>query len=327
VELSDPAFWLALLQIIGVNIILSGDNALVIALACRRLPKRQQRMGIVLGAGAAVALRVVFTVMIVWLLGVPWLKLAGGVLLLWIGWKLMQPQHGDEDVDAGTHLWDAVRIIVIADAVMSLDNVIAVAAAAKGDLVLLVIGLVISVPLVVYGATLLMKLIERFPPIVVLGAALIGYIGGEVAVTDPVLEPWVVVNARWLAWSAPTLCTLAVVLVGRLTGGVPPVEGAGAALGGTLVGAAAAFLWRVLGRVLVVAAVLIAARLGVGDPTQLPWAEALLHLLEPLAPILVATVATAIIELAAPSGKPTAAQRPATEHTVAKAPGQSTERS
>jgi hypothetical protein len=108
---------------------------------------------------------------------------------------------------------------------------------------------------------------------------------------------------------------------------VPPVEGAGAALGGTLVGAAAAFLWRVLGRVLVVAAVLIAARLGVGDPTQLPWAEALLHLLEPLAPILVATVATAIIELAAPSGKPTAAQRPATEHTVAKAPGQSTERS
>jgi len=301
VTFSDPAFWLALLQIIGVNIILSGDNALVIALACRTLPRHQQRMGIIFGAGAAVALRVLFTIIIVWLLAVPWLKFAGGALLLWIGWKLMQPQHGEDDVDAGNHLWDAVRIIVIADAVMSLDNVIAVAAAAKGEVVLLVIGLLISVPLVVYGATLLMKLIERFPPIIVLGAALIGYIGGEVAVTDPALAPWIDANAGWLHWTVPTLCTLAVVLVGRLTGGLPATAGAGEAVGGTLVGAAFAFLVRVLGRVLVVVAVLIAGRLGLGDPAELGWGEAALHVLEPLAPILVAALVTAIVELGAPA--------------------------
>jgi YjbE family integral membrane protein len=300
VQFSDPAFWLALLQIIGVNIVLSGDNALVIALACRGLPKRQQRVGIMLGAGAAVALRIVFTVIIAWMLATPWLKLAGGVLLLWIGWKLMQPAEADEDVQASGHLGGAVRIIVIADAVMSLDNVIAVAAAARGDVVLLSTGLIISVPLVIYGATVLMRLIEPFPGIIVLGGALIGYIAGEVAVTDPALERGIDAAAPWLVWAAPTLCSLAVVLIGRLTGGVPERSGVGTA-GGALVGAAGAFLLRVVGRLLVVTAALVAARLGIGDPTHLPWAAAVFHVLEPLAPILVAIAATVIVEAGTPA--------------------------
>jgi YjbE family integral membrane protein len=300
VHFSDPAFWLALLQIIGVNIVLSGDNALVIALACRGLPKRQQRMGIMLGAGAAVALRIVFTVIIAWMLATPWLKLAGGVLLLWIGWKLMQPADADEEVQASGNLGGAVRIIVIADAVMSLDNVIAVAAAARGDVVLLSTGLIISVPLVIYGATVLMRLIEPFPGIIVLGGALIGYIAGEVAVTDPALERGIDAAAPWLVWAAPTLFSFAVVLVGRLTGGVPAKSGVGTA-GGALVGAAGAFLLRVVGRLLVVAAVLVAARLGIGDPAHLPWAAAVFHVLEPLAPILVAIAATVIVEAGVPA--------------------------
>jgi YjbE family integral membrane protein len=308
VQFSDPAFWLALLQIVGVNIVLSGDNALVIALACRGLPKHQQRMGVMLGAGAAVALRIVFTVLIVWMLAVPWLKLAGGVLLLWIGWKLIQPADGEEDVEAGSHLGDAVRIIVIADAVMSLDNVIAVAAAARGDVVLLSTGLIISMPLVVYGAILLMGLIEHFPRIIVLCGALIGYIAGEVAVTDTAVDAWIAAHASWLAWAAPALCTFAVVLVGRLTGGMHAPGRASSALGGTLIGAAGAFLLRAIGRVAAVGAVLVAARLGIGDPTQLHWADTALRVLEPLAPILVATAATIIVEAGAPPPAPHASR-------------------
>jgi YjbE family integral membrane protein len=299
VQFSDPAFWLALVQIIGVNIVLSGDNALVIALACRGLPKRQQRMGIMLGAGAAVVLRIVFTVIIAWMLATPWLKLAGGVLLLWIGWKLMQPAESDDEVQASGHLGGAVRIIVIADAVMSLDNVIAVAAAARGDVVLLSTGLIISVPLVIFGATLLMRLIEPFPGIIVLGGALIGYIAGEVAVTDPALERAIDAAAPWLVWAAPTLCSFLVVLVGRLTAG--PAKAGADTTAGTLVGAAGALLLRVVGRLLVAAAVFVAARLGIGDPTQLPWAAAVFRVLEPLAPILVASAATVIVEAGTPA--------------------------
>src|SRR5215471_9298624 len=135
----DAHFWLALLQIIGINIILSGDNAVVIALACRALPPGQQKWGIILGAGAAVVLRIIFTIFIVYLMTIPYLKIAGGLLLFWIGYKLMMPQEEGDEVDAATSLWHAVRIVMIADAVMSLDNVIAVAAAAKGDILLLVI--------------------------------------------------------------------------------------------------------------------------------------------------------------------------------------------
>ncbi len=220
----DPSsFLIALLQIIWVNIILSGDNAVVIALACRSLPPRQQKIGVLLGAGLAVVLRIIFTIFIVWLLTIPYLKLIGGLLLFWIGYKLMQPEgEGEGEVDAAGGLWQAVRIVLVADAVMSLDNVIAVAAAAKGDISLLVIGLGISVPLVVYGATLMLKLLQRFPIIVVLGAALIGYIAGDVIVTDPALQPWLDLHANWLHYAAPGLGAVLVVAIGRLA--FPPAR-------------------------------------------------------------------------------------------------------
>lgn len=212
----DTSFWITLLQIVGINIILSGDNAVVIALACRSLPAKQQKFGILLGAGAAVVLRIIFTVFIVYLMAIPFLKLAGGLLLLWIGYKLMTEEEADEnDIEAAGSLFGAIRTILIADAVMSLDNVIAVAAAAKGSIVLLVLGLLISIPLVVYGATLMIALIKRFPFIVTLGAALIGYVAGEVIVTDPAIEPWVDAHAHWAHVVAPLLGAVLVVDIGK----------------------------------------------------------------------------------------------------------------
>jgi YjbE family integral membrane protein len=212
----DPAFFVALVQIIGINIVLSGDNAVVIALACRSLPPRQQRIGVILGAGAAVGLRILFTVFVTWLMATPFLKLGGGLLLLWVGYKLMvEDETSEDDVNASGNLFGAIRTIMIADAVMSLDNVLAVAAAASGNLTLLIAGLLISIPLVVYGATLMMILITRFPFIVTLGAALIGYVGGEVIVTDPALQPWIDTNAHWLHGVAPILCAVLVVDCGK----------------------------------------------------------------------------------------------------------------
>gem|GEM_PF-120766 len=233
----DAQFWLALVQIIGINIILSGDNAVVIALACRNLPPQQQKWGIILGAGAAVVLRVIFTIFIVYLMTVPYLKFIGGLLLFWIGYKLMMPQDDHGEVDAGANLMAAVRIVLIADAVMSLDNVIAVAAAAKGSYVLLIIGLVISVPLVVYGATLLINLINRWPVIIPGGAALIGYIGAEVMITDLAIEPWIEANAHWLHDWGPLLGAVGIVAVGRFI--APPPAPTPATVAGEAAGAAA----------------------------------------------------------------------------------------
>lgn len=257
----DAQFWLALLQIIGINIILSGDNAVVIALACRNLPPKQQKWGIILGAGAAVVLRVIFTIFIVYLMTIPYLKFAGGLLLFWIGYKLMMPQDDHGEVDAGANLMAAVRIVLIADAVMSLDNVIAVAAAAKGSYVLLIIGLVISVPLVVYGATLLITLINRWPVIIPGGAALIGYIGAEVMITDHAIEPWLNANMHWLHDWGPLLGAVAIVAVGRFVAPPPAPsalvvaeEAAGAAaVAGATIGV------QLLGRLLVSRAPLIVA--------------------------------------------------------------------
>lgn len=211
----DTATMIALLQIIGINIVLSGDNALVIALACRSLPPRQQKIGIMLGAAAAVVLRVIFTVFVTYLMATPFLKLAGGLLLLWIGYKLLIEEDAEKDgIDSPSHIWGAVRVVLIADAVMSLDNVIAVAAAAKGNVVLLILGLIISIPLVIYGAQLMIALIKRLPFIITLGAALIGYIAGEVIVTDPAIEPWVNAHAHWLHYVAPLLGAVLVLDVG-----------------------------------------------------------------------------------------------------------------
>jgi YjbE family integral membrane protein len=189
-EVLTHAFWVGLAKIIGVNIVLSGDNAVVIALAARSLPPKQQKQAVFWGAGAAVVLRIVLTVFAVALLTFPWLKLVGAALLLWIGVKLLIPEEGSDDVDASDNLIAAIKTILIADLVMSLDNVIAVAAAAGGSYVLLVLGLAISIPLVVFGATLLIKLMERWPVIITIGAALIGWVAGEMAVTDPAIAGW-----------------------------------------------------------------------------------------------------------------------------------------
>jgi YjbE family integral membrane protein len=189
-DLATQAFWLGLLKIIGVNIILSGDNAVVIALAARSLPAKQQKQAVFWGAGAAVLLRIVLTIFAAALLSLPWLKLIGSLLLFWIGVKLLIPEDGDDEIEASEHLMTAIKTILIADLVMSLDNVIAVAAAAGGSYVLLILGLAISIPLVIFGATLLIKLMERFPIIITAGAGLIGWVAGEMLVADLALQRW-----------------------------------------------------------------------------------------------------------------------------------------
>ncbi len=187
-EIGSAAFWVALLQIMWINILLSGDNAVVIAMACRGLPHRQRVWGMILGAGVAVLLRVVFTVFVAALMLLPWLKIVGGLALFYIAAKLLVPEDADEnETEAAEHLWRAVRIVAIADIVMSFDNVIAIAAAAKGNMALLVIGLGISIPLIIAGAALVMALLDRFPILVWAGAALLGWIVGEVIATDPVI--------------------------------------------------------------------------------------------------------------------------------------------
>src|SRR4249920_933817 len=190
-EIGQTVFWVALLKIMWINVLLSGDNAVVIAMACLGLPPRQRLWGMILGAGEAVVLRIVFTVVIAQLMLLPYLKLIGGLALFYIAAKLLVPEDEDEsEVEAVEHLWRAVRIVAVADIVMSLDNVIAIAAAAQGNVALLVIGLAISIPLIVAGAALIMSLLDRFPILVWAGAALLGWIVGEVIATDPVIANW-----------------------------------------------------------------------------------------------------------------------------------------
>jgi YjbE family integral membrane protein len=198
-EVMTSQFWLGLGAIIWVNIILSGDNAVVIALAARSLPEKQQKQAVFWGAAAAVVLRIVLTLVAVELLRLPYLKLVGGALLFWIALKLLIPEDdGGDDVTSSSHLMGAIKTILIADLVMSLDNVIAVAAVAKGSFMLLVLGLLISIPLVVYGATMLMRLMDRYPAIITVGAALIGFVAGEMAVTDPVVIGWFERSGHWM---------------------------------------------------------------------------------------------------------------------------------
>lgn len=189
--LSNQAFWIGLAQIIWINIILSGDNAVVIALAARSLEPRQQKQAIFWGTAAAVVLRVALTIVAVKLMQLPWLQLAGGVLLLWIGVQLLNDGDDDETGDEAKQsgLMAAIRTILVADLVMSLDNVIGVAAAANGNMVLLVLGLAIAIPIVIFGSTLMIKIMTRYPVIVTLGAALIGWVGGETIVSDKMIEP------------------------------------------------------------------------------------------------------------------------------------------
>lgn len=189
-EMTTTAFWVAVGKIIWINVLLSGDNALVIALACRGLAPRQRLWGMIFGAAAAVVLRIIFTGIVATLMGLPYLKLVGGLALIVIAAKLLVPEQEDEDsVDAAAHLWAAVQIVVVADIVMSLDNVIAVAAAANGSAPLLILGLAISIPLIVAGAALIMALLNKLPVLVWAGAALLGWIAGDVIATDPAIEP------------------------------------------------------------------------------------------------------------------------------------------
>lgn len=213
--LTSSFFWVTLAQIIMINIVLSGDNAVVIALASRSLPPRQQKQAILFGSFGAIILRVILTFFAVVLLGLPWLKIIGAVLLFWIGIKMLIPEEDETELDGHEHLWAAIKTIIIADFVMSLDNVIGVAAAAKGDIVLLVLGLAISIPLIIYGSTLILKLMTRFPVIITLGGGILGWVAGEMIITDPVISGWVESQAHWLHTVAPAFGALFVVAMGK----------------------------------------------------------------------------------------------------------------
>jgi YjbE family integral membrane protein len=218
-DMMQPAFWVAVGQIIWINILLSGDNAVVIALACRSLPPKQRFWGILLGAGAAVLLRIFFTIIIAQIMAIMFLKLIGGLLLLWIAVKLIVPtdEHGEDSVKAGDTLMRAVWLVTVADIVMSLDNVIAIAAAAETaaarvdiahalsiKTTLIVFGLATSVPLIIAGSALLMALLNRFPILVWAGAGLLGWVAGEIMIKDAAVVRWLgeAVVERWHLWAA-----------------------------------------------------------------------------------------------------------------------------
>ncbi|MDT0124037.1 TerC family protein [Paenibacillus sp. RRE4] len=190
-ELFSPTFWLSLLNVVFIDLILAGDNAIVIGLAARNLHPSVQKKAILFGSGGALLIRIVATVVVLWLLKVPWLLLVGGLLLVWIAYKLLADQ-GEEhnDIQADTSLWAAVRTIVIADAAMGLDNVIAVAGAAQQHLVLVILGLLISVPIIVWGSTLFIKLMNHFPWIIYVGAMVLGYTAANMITEEKRIMPF-----------------------------------------------------------------------------------------------------------------------------------------
>jgi YjbE family integral membrane protein len=215
-DLTSTAFWIAVGQIILIDIVLSGDNAVVIALACRNLSPEQRKTGIFWGVAGAVSLRVVLTVFAALVMNLPWLKAIGGLLLVWIAVKLMLPEDEDgHDIEPSAHLWGAVKTIVVADFVMSLDNVIAVAGAAHGSLVLLLFGLAVSIPLIVWSSQLILRWMERWPWIVLLGAGLLGYVAGQMIFSDPGVIGLLPALPAWSAKAAGVIGALLVVVVGR----------------------------------------------------------------------------------------------------------------
>jgi YjbE family integral membrane protein len=210
-------FFIAVLQIIAIDILLGGDNAVVIALACRKLPAAQRSKGIFWGVFGAIALRVVLIFFALQLLELPFLKLIGGLLLIWIGIKLMQPEDGQHgNIEGATTLTGAIKTIVIADAVMSLDNVIAVAGAAKGNMGLVVFGILVSIPIIVWGSKFVLKLMDRFPIVITLGAGLLGWIGGGMIVTDVWVQPYVANYPSLLHYITAIIGALTVVGLGTL---------------------------------------------------------------------------------------------------------------
>jgi YjbE family integral membrane protein len=213
--LSSSFFWVTLGQIMMINIVLSGDNAVVIAMASRSLPPRQQKQAILFGSFGAIFLRIVLTFFAVMLLDLPFLKLIGAVLLGYIGVQMLVPDEAEEEIDGHAHMWSAIKTIIIADLIMSLDNVLGVAAAAKGNIVLLVIGLGISIPLIIYGSTFILKLMNRFPIIITCGGAILGWVAGEMLVTDPAISGWINGHMHWLHSFAPAIGALLVVALGK----------------------------------------------------------------------------------------------------------------
>lgn len=205
--ITSPSIWTALVNIVLVNVVLSGDNAVVIALAAHALPPKQQRSAIVLGSAAAIVMRTVLTIFALKLLVLPYLKIVGGILLFYIAVKLIAFQHRTASVADSATIGAAVRAILLADLVMSIDNVLGVAAAAKGNVILLMIGLALSIPLIVFGSTLVLKIMKRFPIFIMLGAALLGYLGGEMLFSDSAIQVWVQTNLpnHDLAIHAPDL--------------------------------------------------------------------------------------------------------------------------
>lgn len=216
-EWTDPQFWVAAFQIIAIDIVLGADNAVVIALACRRLPEKQRNQGIIWGVVGAIGMRFLLVAFALNLLTLPYLKIVGASLLLWIGVKLLLPEPASEGpvVSESPTLLGAIKTIIIADTVMSLDNVIGIAGAARGSLELVIFGLVFSVPIIVWGSKLIMKWMERFPIIVVVGAGLLGWIAGGMLTTDAVSHEWVEAQAAYLHWLIPACSALLVVGIGK----------------------------------------------------------------------------------------------------------------
>lgn len=215
-DLTSTVFWIAVGQIILIDIVLSGDNAVVIALACRNLSPEQRKTGIFWGVAGAVSLRVVLTVFAALVMNLPWLKLVGGLLLIWIAVKLMLPEDAEgHDIQSSSNLWGAVKTIVVADFVMSLDNVIAVAGAAHGSLPLLLFGLAVSIPLIVWSSQLILHWMQRWPSIVLLGAALLGYVAGQMIFSDPGVIALLPSLSTWGAKAAGLIGAVLVVGVGR----------------------------------------------------------------------------------------------------------------
>ncbi len=217
----DPVFWIALAKVIGVNIVLSGDNAVVIALAARSLPESQRKQAIFWGSAAAIAMRVLLTLFAVELLELPWLKLVGAALLFWIGVQLLTGEEDEQDgaKKLGNGLLAAIRVILVADLVMSIDNVIAVALAANNQILLVMIGLGISIPLIIFASSLLIGLMERYPVIITIGAALIGWVAGETAWEDKVARSFTGQFPGWSSYVAAALGALLVVTIGRRMAG------------------------------------------------------------------------------------------------------------
>jgi YjbE family integral membrane protein len=214
--LSDPETWTALFKIAVINVVLSGDNALVIALACRSLPPRDQKRAFIVGTAGIVVLMTALTSCAALLMTLPYIQIVGSLLLLWIGIKLLLPEDEDGDVKESGNFWEAVKTIIIADIVMSMDNVLGMAGAAQGHLGMLFLGLVITMPLILFGSAMLVKIMERFPSFVVIGAGVLGYVAGDMAVGDPAVKTYIDTHAHLLEQLAPIVGAALVVVAGKM---------------------------------------------------------------------------------------------------------------